>query len=58
VVGTSEPEAVSDEIIEARLVEALEAMSLKDAAKAIAGQLGVPKARVYALGVKIKGRGP
>jgi len=33
-------------------------MSLKDAAKTIAGELGVPKSRVYALGVKAKDESP
>jgi len=58
VVGAPLAEAVSDEMIDARLVEALGLMSLKDAAKTIAGELGVPKARVYALGVKAKDKSP
>jgi 16S rRNA (cytidine1402-2'-O)-methyltransferase len=41
-------------MIHARLGAALTEMSLKDAAKSVAGDLGVPKARVYALGVKVK----
>ena len=56
VVGPPKPQAISDDAIDARLVEALEAMSLKDAAKSIALELNVPKARVYALGVKMKDR--
>lgn len=56
VVGAAEPQDVSDEVIGARLVEVLDIMSLKDAAKAIAGELGVPKARVYALGIRVKDR--
>jgi 16S rRNA (cytidine1402-2'-O)-methyltransferase len=54
VVGIGEPQAVNDDMIVARLGAALTDMSLKDAAKAVAGDLGVPKARVYALGVKVK----
>lgn len=56
VVGPAKPQSVSDDAIEARLVEALGAMSLKDAAKSIALELNVSKARVYALGVKMKDR--
>ena len=46
--------AVSDETINARLAEALAAMSLRDAAKSVADALGVPKARVYELGLALK----
>jgi 16S rRNA (cytidine1402-2'-O)-methyltransferase len=56
VVGPPEPQAVGDDAISARLVDALGAMSLKDAAKVIALELNVPKARVYALGVQMKDR--
>ena len=56
VVGPGQAEPVSDETISARLAEALEDMSLKDAAKALAEELGVPKARIYGLGIKVKGR--
>jgi 16S rRNA (cytidine1402-2'-O)-methyltransferase len=56
VVGPAKPQSVSDDAIEARLLEALGAMSLKDAAKSIALELNVSKARVYALGVKMKDR--
>jgi 16S rRNA (cytidine1402-2'-O)-methyltransferase len=56
VVGAAEPRDVSDEAIDARLAEVLDVMSLKDAAKAIAGELGVSKARVYALGIRVKDR--
>jgi 16S rRNA (cytidine1402-2'-O)-methyltransferase len=58
LVGPAEPQAVSDETISARLDQVLPDMSLKDAAKAIAGELGVPKSRVYALGVKTKDQTP
>lgn len=58
VVGPAEPKDVSDDMINARLDEVLGEMSLKDAAKAIAGELGVPKSRVYALGVKAKDGNP
>jgi 16S rRNA (cytidine1402-2'-O)-methyltransferase len=56
VVGPAKPQSVSDDAIEARLLEALGATSLKDAAKSIALELNVSKARVYALGVKMKDR--
>jgi 16S rRNA (cytidine1402-2'-O)-methyltransferase len=55
VVGPPEAGPVSDDAINARLSEALAVMSLKDAAKAVADDLGVPKARVYGLGLKAKG---
>ena len=58
VVGPGRAEPVSDETINARLAEALEGMSLKDAAKALADELGVPKARIYGLGIKAKDRSP
>lgn len=58
VVGPAEPKDVSDDMINTRLDEVLGEMSLKDAAKAIAGELGVPKSRVYALGVKAKDGNP
>lgn len=54
VVGPEQARAVSDETLTARLTDALESMSLKDAAKALADEFGVPKARVYGLGIKAK----
>lgn len=54
VVGPPVAQAVSDDVISVRLDEMLGEISLKDAAKTIAGELGVPKSRVYALGVKAK----
>jgi 16S rRNA (cytidine1402-2'-O)-methyltransferase len=58
VVGPEQVRSVSDELLSARLLQALDAMSLKDAAKALADEFGIPKARVYALGLKAKGRAP
>lgn len=55
VVGPMQAQAVSDETLGARLADALEVMSLKDAARALADEFGVPKARVYGLGIKSKG---
>ncbi|MBS0234447.1 MAG: 16S rRNA (cytidine(1402)-2'-O)-methyltransferase [Proteobacteria bacterium] len=54
VIGPEQAQAVSDEALAARLAGALEVMSLKDAAKALADEFGVPKARVYGLGIKAK----
>jgi 16S rRNA (cytidine1402-2'-O)-methyltransferase len=54
VVGPQQVQPVTDEALGARLADALEVMSLKDAAKALADELGVPKARVYGLGIKAK----
>jgi 16S rRNA (cytidine1402-2'-O)-methyltransferase len=56
IVGPQEAQPIGDEAIRARLSEALEVMSLKDAAKALAEELGVPKARVYGLGIKARSR--
>lgn len=55
VVGPQLGQAVSDETLGARLADALAVMSLKDAARALADEFGVPKARVYGLGIKSKG---
>jgi 16S rRNA (cytidine1402-2'-O)-methyltransferase len=58
VVGARQTAAISDEAIDARLAQALDTLSLKEAAKALADELGVPKARIYALGLKAKDRSP
>lgn len=58
VVGPEQVRSVSDEVLSARLRGALELMSLKDAAKALADEFSVPKARVYALGLKAKRGAP
>jgi 16S rRNA (cytidine1402-2'-O)-methyltransferase len=52
VVGPPQKQDVSDEDIAARLVPALQEMSLRDAAKSIAEELGVPKSRVYDIGLR------
>lgn len=54
VVGPATAVEATDADIGARLEAALQSMSLKDAAKAVADALGVPKSRVYDLGLKIK----
>ena len=46
--------SVGDDEIAARLEVALATMRLKDAAKAVADALGVPKTRVYDIGLKVK----
>jgi 16S rRNA (cytidine1402-2'-O)-methyltransferase len=51
VVGPPQAGDVTDEEIAARLDAALRDMSLRDAAKAVADALGVPKTRVYDLGL-------
>lgn len=58
VVGPPTSEAVTDEGIAVALTEALAQMSLRDAAKAVADRLSVPKARVYDLGLKLKSDRP
>jgi 16S rRNA (cytidine1402-2'-O)-methyltransferase len=54
LVGPPVAGEVTDEVITARLVAALTTSSLRDAAKAIADDLGVAKARVYDLGLRLK----
>ena len=54
VVGPRAAAEASDAEIAERLEVALQSMSLKDAAKAVADALGVAKTRVYDLGLKIK----
>jgi 16S rRNA (cytidine1402-2'-O)-methyltransferase len=54
LVGPPTDGEVSDEDIAARLADALTTMSLRDAAKAVADALGVPKSRVYDLGLKLR----
>jgi 16S rRNA (cytidine1402-2'-O)-methyltransferase len=51
VVGPPQAGEVTDEEIVAQLDTALREMSLRDAAKAVADALGVPKTRVYDLGL-------
>jgi 16S rRNA (cytidine1402-2'-O)-methyltransferase len=58
LVGPPQEAAVTDDAISARLVPALEEMSLRDAAKAVADALGVPKSRVYDLGLRTRKEAP
>lgn len=54
IVGPPAPVEITDLDIENRLAEALVELSLRDAARLIADDLGVAKARVYDLGLAIK----
>jgi 16S rRNA (cytidine1402-2'-O)-methyltransferase len=56
LVGPPVPPAVTDEAIAAKLTPMLPVMSLSDAAKAAADDLGVAKARVYDIGIALKRR--
>lgn len=56
LVGPASAADATDDEISESLERALETMSLKDAAKAIADALGVAKSRVYELGLKVKGQ--
>ena len=58
VVGPPGATTATDEVIAAALQAALAHMSLRDAAKAVADRLSVPKARVYELGLKLKSDKP
>ncbi|HRK19568.1 MAG TPA: 16S rRNA (cytidine(1402)-2'-O)-methyltransferase [Hyphomicrobiaceae bacterium] len=53
LVGPPAEPQISDDIIRARLATALASSSLRDAARAVARDLGITKSRVYALGVDI-----
>jgi 16S rRNA (cytidine1402-2'-O)-methyltransferase len=54
LVGPPQQAEVSDDDIAAGLAAALQQMSLRDAAKAVADALGVPKSRVYDLGLRVR----
>lgn len=56
VVAPPTARAISDQEISDRLQDALAKMSLKDAARALAEELGVAKGRVYDLGLALKRR--
>jgi 16S rRNA (cytidine1402-2'-O)-methyltransferase len=56
LVGPPLPRNVTDEAIAAKLTPMLPVMSLSDAAKAAADDLGVAKARVYDIGIALKRR--
>jgi 16S rRNA (cytidine1402-2'-O)-methyltransferase len=56
MVGPPVPHAVSDEAIAAKLTPMLLVMSLSEAAKAVADELGVAKARAYDIGIALKQR--
>jgi 16S rRNA (cytidine1402-2'-O)-methyltransferase len=56
LVGPPLPSEVTDEDIAAKLTPMLPVMSLRDAAKAAADDLGIAKARVYDIGVALKRR--
>jgi 16S rRNA (cytidine1402-2'-O)-methyltransferase len=55
VVGPPQQADVADADIAARLATALEEMSLRDASKMVAEALGVPKSRVYEIGLRRDG---
>jgi 16S rRNA (cytidine1402-2'-O)-methyltransferase len=57
LVGPAPLTEIDDTTIAARLQEALAEMTLRDAARAVADELGIPKARVYDIGVRLKSDG-
>jgi 16S rRNA (cytidine1402-2'-O)-methyltransferase len=57
VVGPPGEATLSDQDIEVQLEAALKRFSVRDAAKAVADALKVPKARVYDIALKVKQRG-
>lgn len=54
LVGPPGDIAITDADVEARLRAALDTMSLRDAARAVSDALGIPKARVYDIGLALK----
>lgn len=56
VVGPPGEAEADDDTIRERLEHALQSLSLRDAAKAVAETLRVPKQRVYELGLAMKGK--
>lgn len=54
VVGHAPAIAATDDDIQAALRSALTTMSLRDASRAVSEDLGLPKARVYELGLALK----
>ncbi len=58
LVGPPQQGSITDDTIAARLAPALEEMSLRDAAKAVADALDVPKSRVYDLGLRARKHAP
>jgi 16S rRNA (cytidine1402-2'-O)-methyltransferase len=56
LVGPPLPQAVTDEAIAAKLTPMLSVMSLSEAAKTAADDLGIAKARAYDIGVMLKRR--
>lgn len=56
LVGPPARHEATDEDIEAALAPLLPAASLKDAAKMVASQLGVPRSRAYGIGLRLRGQ--
>lgn len=54
LVGPPPPRTIGDEAITAALETALISLTLRDAARAVADEFDVPKARVYDIGLKLK----
>jgi len=58
LVGPPPQREAADEDIEVELAALMPAASLKEAAKAVASKLGVPRSRAYDIGLRLKGRTP
>jgi 16S rRNA (cytidine1402-2'-O)-methyltransferase len=57
LVGPPVAVEVTDDAIRARLTEARQTLSLRDASRAVAEAMGVPRSRVYELGLEGQGDG-
>ncbi|MGD9805250.1 MAG: 16S rRNA (cytidine(1402)-2'-O)-methyltransferase [Hyphomicrobiaceae bacterium] len=58
LVGPPAQREATDEDIEAALSDLLPAVSVKDAAKTVAGLLRVSRSRAYEIGLRLKGKAP
>jgi 16S rRNA (cytidine1402-2'-O)-methyltransferase len=58
LVAQGGPIEISDATVADTLRQAMETMSLRDAARAVSEALGLPKARVYEIGLGLKGGKP
>ncbi|MFM9942092.1 MAG: 16S rRNA (cytidine(1402)-2'-O)-methyltransferase [Hyphomicrobiaceae bacterium] len=56
MVAPPGPREITEDVIQSALDTALASMSLRDAARAVADALGVPRSRVYDLGLKQRAR--
>jgi 16S rRNA (cytidine1402-2'-O)-methyltransferase len=54
LVGPPVAGQVTDDLIEQKVRDALQSLSLRDAAKAVADELDIPKSRAYEIGLRVR----